>query len=178
MSPQHLWKQYYGRYITSGGICNGPKQYRFIAMISKKFHTAYVQEFPEDTETMLNASTVEFATICWEESRFQYNLFASAAFFGSKPVMKYLRSVHCYWNEKTCSYAAKSGRLNVLQWVRDNGCPWDVSTCANAAQNGHLRVLQWARKNGCRWNKWTCTKATESGHLHVLQWARENGCPH
>ena len=44
-----------------------PKHYRFIAVISKRFHAAYIQEFPMDTETMLNAYNVEIAKICWEE---------------------------------------------------------------------------------------------------------------
>ena len=38
----------------------GPKHYRFIAVISQSFYTAYAQEFPNDTETELNASTVEY----------------------------------------------------------------------------------------------------------------------
>ena len=45
----------------------GRKQYRFIATISQSFHAAYVQEFPKDKKTVLNASTIEFAKICWED---------------------------------------------------------------------------------------------------------------
>ena len=44
-----------------------PKHYRFIAVISKSFHAAYIQEFPKDTGTILNAYNVEIAKICWEE---------------------------------------------------------------------------------------------------------------
>ena len=82
----------------------GPKQYRFIAVISQSFHEAYVREFPNDTATFLNASTVAYTKICWEElkcpsARQQYQLSASAAFFGSLPAMQYLRSVDCDWNE-------------------------------------------------------------------------------
>jgi hypothetical protein len=51
--------------------------------------------------------------------------------------------------ERTCTDAAKGGRLAVLQWACENNCPWDERTCACSAQEGHLAVLQWARENGC-----------------------------
>ena len=64
----------------------GQKHYRFIAIISQSFHSAYAQEFPKDTTTKLNASTIEYAKICWEELKQpvenqQYILSHSAAFF-------------------------------------------------------------------------------------------------
>ena len=155
-----------------------PKHYRFIAVISKSFHAAYIQEFPKDTGTILNAYNVEIAKICWEElkrpsTRQQYQLSRTAAFYGSLPAMQYLRSMRCYWDEWACAYAATNGHLHILQYSRENGCPWDEKTCANAADNGHLHVIQWARDNGCRWDEETCFYAVEHGHLHIIQYARE-----
>ena len=125
----------------------GPRHYRFIAGISQRFHAAYIEEFPDDTETELNASTVEYAEMCWEAlehpspRRHQLALSYSAATHGCLPAMQYLRSVFCLWDEMTCAYAAKKGHLNILRYARDRGCPWDERTCSYATGNGHLNIL-------------------------------------
>ena len=122
----------------------GPKHYRFIAVISQSFHMAYKQEFPNDTETNVNASTVAYAKICWEDftHHMQCQLARSAASFGNLAAMKYLHSVGCYLSANTCTKAARNGHLNVLQYIRENGCPWDLYTCAYTAESGHLHILQ------------------------------------
>jgi hypothetical protein len=134
----------------------------------------------------------------------QGKLMTSAAKYGNLSALQYLRSVDCYWDERTCTVAVHNGhltllqwahahgclwssdtcakaaeieRLDILQWARTNGCPWDVSTCHAAAKNGNLAMLQWAHANGCPWDKSTCNAAARNGHLAVLQWARRNGCP-
>ena len=76
----------------------GRKHYRFIAVISKSFHAAYLQEFPNNTTTALNASTVGYARICWKDLKYpskrqQCKLSYSAARFGSVSAMQYLCSV-------------------------------------------------------------------------------------
>ena len=104
----------------------GRKHYRFIAVISKSFHAAYLQEFPKNTTTTsLNASTAGYARICWEDLKYpskrqQCKLSYSAARFGSVSAMQYLCSVRCNWDEDTCANAAKNGHLNVLQYLRKN----------------------------------------------------------
>ena len=164
----------------------GNKNYRFVATISQSFYAAYIQEFPKDRETKVNASSVKFARICWEEmSDLMYNnltdlqrrLSCSAAIFGNLPAMQYLRSAGCEWDIWTCERAAKNGHLNILKYARENGCPWNECTCHSAAENGHLNILQYAHENGCPWNEDTCRSAAENGHLNILQYARENGCP-
>ena len=160
----------------------GPKHYRFIAMISQKFHAAYTQEFPDDTETELNASTKEYAKICWEDLEYpsvyqQYKLSLSAACFGSLSAMQYLHSVDCDWDENICAFAALIGHLHILQYARKNGCPWDEKICAVAAKYGRLDILRYAHKNGCPWDERTCARAALNGHLNVLQYAHVNGCP-
>ena len=154
----------------------GNKNYRFVATVSQSFHAAYIQEFPKDRETKVNASTVEFARICWEEMSdlMYYNLtnlhrqlICSAAIFGNLPAMQYLRSVGCDWDKKTCESAAENGHLNILKYARENGCPWNNWTCAAAAGSGHLNILQYAHENGCPWDEWTCAYATENGHIKI-----------
>jgi hypothetical protein len=34
------------------------------------------------------------------------------------------------------------GHLEILKFLRANGCPWDVKTCTEAARNGRLEVLK------------------------------------
>ena len=162
----------------------GPKQYRFIATISQRFHAAYVHEFPNDTATIINASTVEYAKICWNEMKHpltyqQHSILShSATIFGSVSAMQYLRSVGCPWSQRTCFLAAEHGHLHILQMARDYGYPWsDVRTCTVAAKNGHLHIVQYARDNGCPWDKETCANAAWNGHFNILQYARKYGCP-
>ena len=137
----------------------GPKQYRFIALINLSFHAAYIQAFPKDTETKLDASTVELAKVCWDELKLrttnqQWQLSYSAARFGCLPAMQLLQSVGCFWNESTCAYAAENGHLHILQYIRENGCPWDTWTCIYAAENEHLHVFQYALENDCPQDRW------------------------
>lgn len=32
----------------------------------------------------------------------------------------------CVWDERTCTYAAESERLDVLKYAHQNSCPWDA----------------------------------------------------
>ena len=139
----------------------GPNQYRFVAGIDQRFHTIYLQTFPANQQTKLNASTLEHARICFGEipvveskrTACQRKLCFDAAFHGNLSVLQYLRSVNCEWDESTCAEAARTGHLHVLQWCHENGCPWTASTCSSAASSGHLHVLQWCHENGCPWDE-------------------------
>ena len=107
----------------------GPQHYRFVAIISKSFKAAYAHEFPNDTDTVHDATTVEHAKICWGEMKYptprqQRDLSYSEACFGSLPAMQYLRSVGCQWDEETCVYAAWNGHLSILQYIHENGTKW------------------------------------------------------
>ncbi len=42
----------------------GNKQFRFIAPVNRRFKEAYLEIFPNQTRTTLNASTLEHAKIC------------------------------------------------------------------------------------------------------------------
>jgi hypothetical protein len=161
----------------------GKNQYRFVAAVSHDFKAAYIQTFPYNKRTYYNTSTVQHATICYNECvaqtsnvNKQYALCNSAARHGNLPALQYLRSMNCSWNSTTCALAAQNGHLHVLQWARVNGCPWGSKTCANAALSGHLDILQWAREYGCPWDSETCTRAACYGHFALLQWAVVNGC--
>ena len=159
----------------------GPKHYLFIASIDRRFQKTYVETYPNDKSTYLNASTIEYARMCYElnrgDSDHQRALSLSAAKHGNLAALQYLHAADCLLSDRVCSDAAVNGHLNVLQWCREKECPWDELTCAYAAQSGHLNVLQWCREKECPWDELTCAFAAENGHLYVLQWCRENGCP-
>ena len=48
----------------------GPNQYRFVAMINRKFLRLYTQHFPQNTNTFINTSTLNHAKIVFEELKF------------------------------------------------------------------------------------------------------------
>ena len=171
----------------------GPNQYRFVALVDRRFRDAYQETFRRNYTTYLNVSTKEHARISWKEigvGKYQnfkkHTTKARRKVFwrtvihqGNLMELGNLRAADCPWDDETCYFAAQFGHLNVLKWCRDNGCPWDERTCAAAAENGHLEVLQWCRLpvNACRWDKNTCRCAARNGHLEVLQWCRKHGCP-
>ena len=130
----------------------GPKHYLFIASIDRRFQQTYVETYPNDKSTGLNASTIEYARMCWElnrgDSDNQRALTFSAAKYGNLAALQYLHAADCTFSDYICTAAAKNGHLNVLQWCREKGCPWDEWTCRYAAENGHLNVLQWCREMG------------------------------
>ena len=162
----------------------GKNQYCFIALVNQRWKQAYLDVFPRNRTTELNASTEEHARLCWEDLTGVRNstylltqLCSSAASHGSLPALQFLRSVKCSWDAETCKAAAKKGHFDVLKWCQANGCPWDAWTCKAAARNGHFDVLKWCRDNGCPWDEFTCTAAAHNGHIDVLKWCRANGCP-
>jgi hypothetical protein len=80
-------------------------------------------------------------------------------------------------NYYLCANAAAAGQLEVLKWLRSIGCFWSLWTSQCASEKGHLEVLQWAQSNGCAWNEYGCDAAARGGHLNVLEWSISNGCP-
>jgi hypothetical protein len=102
---------------------------------------------------------------------------AAAARGGHLPVLEWLRSQACPWDESACSAAAEGGQLAALQWLRRRGAPWDFLTCAKAAGAGHLEVLRWAHAQGCPLSEHVQRLALRGEHVHVLRWAADVGCP-
>lgn len=96
-----------------------------------------------------------------------------AAEGGQLNVLKYLRSVHCLWDERTCTAAAKQGHLKTLKWAVENGCPWNNQVTIWATYNGDLNMLSWAIGSGCDYNAYEMANiATKHGYIHILQWIK------
>ena len=89
---------------------------------------------------------------------------------------KYAHENGYMWNEFTCAYVAKYGRIECLQYAYENGCEMDISTCIEAAENGHIECLQYAHEHGCPWDSSICNYAAKNGHIQCLQYAHKNGC--
>jgi hypothetical protein len=102
----------------------GRHQYRFVAAVNRNFRAAYVTAFPKKV-TCFNVSTIEHARICFLE-------------------MRHLHQYLILWN-----VAAREGNLTVMKYLNSVPCEWDNRTCANAAENGHLDFIKWTRENGC-----------------------------
>ena len=166
----------------------GPNHYRFVAMINRRFHSLHLQLYPQNTNTYINISTLNCATIVFDEMKYIkcYEAFYKgdklcrlAIENGNLPLLKFFGAKQCPYPsyDVACHSAAANGHLHILLWLRENRSPWDENTFICAAQNGQLHVLQWLREIGCPWNKKTISILATNGHLQVLQWARENGCP-
>jgi hypothetical protein len=137
----------------------GPKWYRFVAPIDRRFHTAYTIVFQNDTRTHVTAMTAQHAQICYEEyirccddehmkQKLEIGICCSAAKCGNLPALQYLRSVHCQWDEYTCLYAAWYGHLPVLQWAKEQGCVWDaVRSITNTKARGNALDLAIQRRH-------------------------------
>jgi hypothetical protein len=97
----------------------GKNQYRFVAAVNRDFHAAYLHAFPGNTLTRIDLLTIGRATICYAEippgAHMQCALCVSAARHGKLPVLQYLRSMNCQWDESTCTVAARNCHLHILK---------------------------------------------------------------
>ena len=74
------------------------------------------------------------------------------------------------WNDDTCAFAARGGRLETLKWLRFVvGCKWDAQTAEAAAWKGHLEVLKFCVKNGCGVDKDVFHSAVYGGHAECVR---------
>jgi hypothetical protein len=109
----------------------GTYQYRFIAAVSTNFKAAYQNVFPNDTQTYINAATIEHARICFEchilRTEWDGNsiLCCSAAQHGCLAILRYLHWMKCAWDITTSHTAAQSGHLYIVQYLHENGCPME-----------------------------------------------------
>ena len=174
----------------------GRNQYRFVAAISRQFRNAYALEFPNHTQTYLNASTLEHAMICHQEIIYCDDIIdiettinepnalcRAAGRSGNSLAVEYLLAVHHHHDSWCCSMlcrtAAKYGHLHVLQYaVSQQYLTHYREICDTAAKYGHLQILE-AFRDQYRpfWDEWSCANAAAYGVLHILQWYRHQGCP-
>jgi hypothetical protein len=96
-----------------------------------------------------------------------------AALSGSLPLLKYLRSIGCKWDELVPAYAGTKGHVDVMEWAVNNGCPLRISTSYHAAAHGDLDTLKWLHANGCPWDEKTPWYASSN---EIYDWLA-NGCP-
>jgi hypothetical protein len=124
----------------------GTNQFRFVAAFSKDFKAIYLQLFDNNTDTYYNATTKEHINICFEDITIDHSrnstLCSTAARHGNLSVLKYLRSLHFYWDMFTCQAAIQYGHVHILTYLQANDCPWYGFARLVAAENGHLDVLQ------------------------------------
>ncbi|WZN66863.1 hypothetical protein HKI87_16g84340 [Chloropicon roscoffensis] len=74
------------------------------------------------------------------------------------------------WNDDTCAFAARGGKLETLKWLRfEAGCKWDAQTAEAAAWKGHLKVLKFCVKNGCEVDKDVFHSAVYGGHAECVR---------
>ena len=113
-------------------------QFRFIASISKTFHEAYTDKFPDDTTSHMDVSTLTLTKFCLDD----YLLVANTG--------------NCRDHQlelQICKSAVKRGDLTVLSYLRSNKCWRNDTPLLHAAQTWNLEVLKWAHQNTCFFEK-------------------------
>jgi len=92
-------------------------------------------------------------------------------------MMKWLRSIGCPWDSRTCTNAAGCGALDVLKWAIENGCDHSIySMTRSAVYNGAIDVMEWLYATGRLETPIVCDEAIVMRNMTVLRWAREHGC--
>jgi hypothetical protein len=99
----------------------GPKRFVLVATINRHFHDAYLNTFPNDRTTYVNASTLQVTKYCMRD------------------LIQETYPIH--YQAALCRSAASHGNLQALQFLYNVKCEWDETTCANAAKIGHLYVV-------------------------------------
>jgi hypothetical protein len=113
----------------------------------------------------------------WSVESWNADLTLIAAKNNHIEALKYLKSIGCQFDSKTCAYAAAGASLDALEWLLENGVVLSKYVTLEAATFGHLHIMKWAIANGCGWHPETAYWAAKNGHQEVLNWALENGCP-
>jgi hypothetical protein len=122
------------------------------------------------------------------------------------PVLQFLRTQGCPWDQVIPEAAAEVGRFEVLRWLRENGCDWDNNRILReAVSSGSIQMVAWvkqqpgvvcdarvmtaAARHGytaickhlhaeqCPWSASACDTAALHGHVDTLRWLHEHGCP-
>lgn len=70
--------------------------------------------------------------------------------------------------------AAKKGNLPLLKWLRSKECPWDEDTPLISSINGNLDILQYSIENGCPCEYDQCLIAAQNNKKsHIVDWITE-----
>ena len=101
----------------------------------------------------------------------------NACFFGHLDAVTFLLDNGGRLNKKLCHFAANSGSVPLLQFLRSRDCEWDEFVPALAAAEGHIDFIEWAVDNGCPLTKASCEYAAAYGELETLKWLHAKGCP-
>ena len=169
----------------------GDKQYRFIALVSQIFLSAYLQLYNNERLAYVSEtiSSVSCLTLLIEDKKglkdsLAHSILRQAAKSGSLDVLKWMQkegyTERHLGKTNIIVLAARQGHLDVCKWLRSVGFQWSrvASLAAAAAENGHLDVLMWANANGfiTWWDYVVCAKAAKNNHLDVLKWVISGGC--
>jgi hypothetical protein len=102
--------------------------------------------------------------------------FAAASTANNIPMLQYLHSKQCPWDDRTAGAAGAADDLQQLQWLLDHGAPLTAASANEAAKGGAVRVLSFLQGHGITFNRSTMAKAAGAGHLQLCQWLRAQQC--
>lgn len=93
------------------------------------------------------------------------------------PMIQWLYSKGCKWDEETSSAVAYYGTPDMLEWILTQGCPRDDETYDHVAFTGDMEKLSITRKHRVPWTPRTLCCAIEGGCHKMIQNLLDNSCP-
>jgi hypothetical protein len=126
------------------------------------------KEYDSENEEYDSEKWENFVNTLIKRNVFTYSAYAAKR---SYQCLKYAHENGFLWNERTCYYAAESGRIDCLIYAHVNGCPWGGMTCYHAARGGHIECLMYAIENGCKWDYNICLNAaSRAGRIECINY--------
>ena len=104
-----------------------------------------------------------------------------AVYSGNLDLVKWFRNQNTSWNDRTVSYAVRSGNIELLQYLLDTGCVFGsrsyIEAVAVDEEGKVLKIFKWLHQHSVPWDEEICLCAASTGNLDALIYARRNGCP-
>ena len=96
-----------------------------------------------------------------------------------KLLYKHKCEVHKSDDPTTCNMLIRDNEncLKCLQWAHENNFYWNEETCSKAAKYNNIKCLQYLHENGCPWDQETLNKAFSFKSRKCLEYAKKNNCP-
>jgi hypothetical protein len=166
----------------------GNYQYRFVALVNRKFYDTYVTVLKKKKSTYCNTSSMELAKICYKEIRRKklYYLCKSAIIHGNNDVLQDLvdfKQIHMAKYQRSCLFtsAMTYGNIPYLQYSLCKGTMtfekfWSLKVTHTAVQYGHIHVLEWLQTTDVRINWYKLmVYAVEFENRTMMKWLYEYG---
>lgn len=141
--------------------------------------------FPWDEKILINAikrGCLETIKYHYETNNHQHiysdELTRHAAKTSNIPILEYLRSKQCPWNENSYEQAVKKNNMELVKYLDENGCPCDNNICTIAAMRGNFEILKYLHNKGHMLDEETFLEAALGDYIEIVKYLYDNNCPY